>query len=197
MENSTITRIMATEESSVITKMSTVSAITGLNGHKISKMKLMEVAVTSNEDYIPPVVKDMEFLKKSQNAAATVKLNKKSTKTIVFSMVDFNMYNGDPATMMWSEAESAFCEFVPKRKMPKKLYIDSMVTVAPTGEVCVWEKNSFNDYDGNKEYRLVLRKVNNKAAEKYNFIYLTELVGGMMMKECTMKGKMKWVCAGS
>jgi hypothetical protein len=170
MENSTITRIMATEESSVITKMSNTCTVTGFNDHKISKMKLMEVAVTSNEDYIPPVVKDMRFLKKSQNSAATVKLNKKSTKTIIFSTVDFNMYNGDPVTMMWVEAENAFDELVPKRKMPKKLYIESMVTVAKTGEVCTWEKNSFNDYDGNKEYRLVLRKVNNKPAEKYNFI---------------------------
>jgi hypothetical protein len=197
MENSTITRIMATEESSVITKLSTECTITGASGHKITKIKLMEVAVTSSEDYIPPVEKDMRFLKKSQNSPATVKLNKKSTKTIIFPTIDFNMYNGDPLPMLWMEAEDAFCELAPKKEMPKKLYIESMVTVAQTGEVCTWKKNSFKDYDRNKEPRLVLRQVNNKPAEKYNFIYLTELVGDMMMKECTMKGKMKWVCSDS
>lgn len=197
MENSTITRIMATEEASAITKVSNSLSVTELSGHKISKIKLMEVAVTRKEDYIEPVVKDMTFLKKSQNSPATAKLNKKSTKTIVFSTVDFSMYNGDPVEMMWIEAERAFFALAPKKGMPPKLYIESMVTVAPTGEICYWEKNSFNDYDGNKEYRLVLRKVNNRKAEKYNFIYLTELVGNMMMKECVMKGEMRWSCSGS
>lgn len=189
-------RLVAKSEFSQLTAESTAHAWE-LVGHRLLKVNFMHINVSSEDS---PSTKHVikNGLKTTDQRNALWRLRTNTVKKIIIPPV-VAKYSAveDLLEDVWKNVVSCLKEtygYIIDRIIP----FNSMVTEnMETGEICVWERQSFKDFDGDTVYRQVLRKIDGKDVDKIPPHQALVVVDELVEHVCHMKSETRFFCSYS
>ncbi|RLC16440.1 MAG: hypothetical protein DRI24_08345 [Deltaproteobacteria bacterium] len=181
-----VSRVVADKSFSYISKNSNINTFDAA-GHKVLKMKIMEIPVTPKMPKIPKAEHRLNGIFIDKTLYAHWWHSRKKTETVHISTFRPPLCKGkNILKTLYRQVKGELLQEL-GRTLPDQLPLNEVVTLhVKSGTICTWKRASFHNYENKSVYRLVLHELNSVLADTIPKVQKRNVAEGMMAKYCLM-----------